>query len=151
MRAEDFIQRFPMEGHIENGLFIERHYEHRGEGRPASGSIYFYVAPGEKTVFHRIDCDEYWIYNAGETVEIWVVTAGGGLEIRRCGVTDDAEPKIFLAAGEIFASRVSDKADDGCLVTCITVPRFRYDGSEMIEKDEMLKICPDTKKFWEKY
>lgn len=148
MKASELIKRYNMEGHIENGLFVEDHYEHKGDGRPASGSIYFYVSPGEHTVFHRIDCDEYWIYNAGATAELWTINQEGKLEVRLCGTEEGANPKVYFAAGEIFSARVPANAEDGCFVTCITTPRFCYEGSEMIEKEKMLERYPETAAFW---
>lgn len=149
MRAEQLIERYGMENHVENGLYIERHYVSKGSARPASGSIYYYVKPGERTQFHKIDCDEYWIFNAGATLELWVIGLDGKLEIKNCGIEEGAEPTIRLAAGEIFASRLQADASDGTFITCITVPRFTYDGFQMYEKEEITKTYPDTQKFWE--
>lgn len=149
MRAEDFIQRLSMEGHVENGQYQECHFEYEGPGRAPSGSIYYYVSPGEHTEFHRIDCDEYWIYNAGETIELWVIDPAGKLSVKHCGLSENAEPAIRIAAGNIFASRLPEEASDGSLITCITIPRFCYEGFELMEKDQMLRMYPETKAFWE--
>ena len=146
MRAEELISRYSMEAHQEHGLFIENHYFHEG-GRAASGSIYYYVAPGERTEFHRIDCDEYWCFNAGTTLELWVIGLDGKLEIKRCG-NDGGEPCVRFAAGEIFASRLPEDAPDGAFITCITVPRFTYEGFEMIDKAHMTETYPETADFW---
>lgn len=51
MRADELIKKYGMEEHIENGSFIERHYEEKVLKRAASGSIYYYVAAGEHTEF----------------------------------------------------------------------------------------------------
>lgn len=53
MKAKELIQRYSTEKHPENGIFIERHYESKKPGRADSGSIYYYVSPGEITEFHR--------------------------------------------------------------------------------------------------
>ena len=150
MRAKELIEKYAMEEHVENGKFIERHYEHTDSSRAASGTIYYYVSPGEKTEFHRIDCDEYWVYNAGETIELWVINNDKKLELRFCGITDNAEPCVRFAAGEIFASKLPAGAKDGCFVSCITVPRFSYEGFELIAKEEMLQEYPEMAGFWER-
>lgn len=147
--AEELISRYKADRHVENGMFIERHYPAGGTGRPASGNIYYYVKPGERTQFHRIDCDEYWSYNAGSTLELWVISLDGQLRIEQCGITEGAEPTIRLAAGEIFASRLGEDAPDGTFVTCITVPRFSYEGFQMLSREEMSRLYPDTDGFWE--
>ena len=147
MLASELIKKYAMETHAEKGLFIETHYPCDGGERPTSGSIYYYVAPGEITGFHRIDCDEYWIYNAGCTLEICVVTTDGRVEIRRCGIDEDAEPKVYMEKGEIFASRLSKEAEDGCFVTCITVPRFDYSGFELMDSAALGEIYPEIREF----
>lgn len=148
-KIREFLKEHNFENHIENGLFIENHYTHSGDGRAASGSMYYYVAPGEKTEFHRIDCDEYWSYNAGDNIELWVVGLDGKLSVKMLGLGDGAEPTIRFAAGEIFASRIKPDAKEGCLITCITVPRFTYDGFELFEKKRITQEYPETKAFWE--
>lgn len=55
-----------------------------------SGSIYYFVAPGEITEFHRIDCDEYWCYNAGSPLEVWSVK-DGVLKKMVCGITENGD------------------------------------------------------------
>lgn len=148
-QIEDFLKRYNFTDHIENGRFIEFHYPHTGSDRAESGSIYYYVAPGEKTEFHRIDCDEYWCFNAGDTIELWVVGLDGKLSVKKLGMGEDAEPTVRFAKGEIFASKLGNDSKDGCLITCITVPRFTYDGFELFERERMEKEYPETTKFWE--
>ena len=150
MRASDLIKRYAAERHAENGAYIERHYSSDKPGRAASGSIYYYVAPGEITKFHRIDCDEYWCHNAGSDVEIWSFTPDGLLKKHVLGTSEKAEPFAFFAKGEIFASRLPADSDDGAFITCITVPRFTYDGFKVIEKEDMIRLYPSSSEFCEK-
>ena len=149
MRADQLIEQYSMAPHEEQGLYIERHFPFAGTGRAPSGHIYYYVAPGEHTDFHRIDCDEYWIYSAGETLELWVIGLDGTLSVKRCGAEAGAEPCVRFAAGEIFASRLPADAPDGSFVTCVTVPRFTYEGFELFEKEKMCTLYPETATFWE--
>ena len=149
MKASELIKQYTMEPHLENGAFIERHYKHDQPGRAESGSIYYYVAPGETTEFHRIDCDEYWCYNAGSTIEIWSIDSDGVLHKHFLGMTEGAEPLVFFKRGEIFASRLSKDSEDGTFITCITVPRFTYDGFELFEKEKMIEMYPEVKSFYQ--
>lgn len=148
MKARELMQKYAMEPHVENGSFLERHYPAAEPGRPESGSIFYYVAPGEHTEFHRIDCDEYWCYNAGEALEIWSFGPDGTLRRQLLGTCEDAQPFAFFRRGEIFASRLRKDAEDGCFVTCITVPRFCYEGFELFEKEKMIALFPEAEAFW---
>lgn len=71
---------------LPNGMFIERHYIDESASCAASGAICCYVAPGERTRFHRIDCDEYRICNCGAPLDIRVVAQNGNVDIRTLGV-----------------------------------------------------------------
>lgn len=149
IKAEVLARRFALGAHPENGMFVERHYAHEGPSRAASGSIYYYVAPGERTCFHRIDCDEYWVINCGAALELWVVTTDGRVDLRRLGTEPGTEPLVYLRRGEVFAARHRGKVEDGSFVSCVTVPRFTYDGFEMFEDAEARKRWPDLGAFFE--
>ena len=96
---EELMKYFSMEEHPENGQFVEKHYVNEGEDRAASGSIYYYVAPGEKTAFHRIDCDEYWCYVAGNTLDLWQVSPEGEISVVKLGIEEGAEPFVYVKKG----------------------------------------------------
>ena len=147
--AKALTQRYQMELHQENGSFLERHYVNLSDGRAASGSIYYYLSPGERSEFHRIDCDEYWCYHAGNPLEIWTISPDGVLARRRLGVETDCEPTVYLPQGTIFAAKHYVNSDDGTFLSCITVPRFSYDGFELFDKETVLKLYPDTARFYE--
>ena len=147
MTAEELLQKYPMEGHPENGLFLERHYPHTGPGRAASGGIHFYVAPGDRTVFHRIDCDEWWAFHAGADLDVWVVDPEGALTIHTLG--EGGALLAFVPRGCIFAARHGDMARGGSFVSNITVPRYSTDSLELFTKEQMLALCPAVAAFWE--
>ena len=144
--AEELMRRYSMSPHAENGSFIERHYEADPSMRAASGSIYYYVAPGERTEFHRIDCDEYWCFTAGAPLSIWTIDEKGEISVSRFGTEEGCEPVIYFRKGLIFASK--NLSDEGTFLSCITVPRFSPEGFEMFTKDEITSAYPDTKSFF---
>lgn len=146
--AEKLMERYSMRRHPENGAFTEAHYPHEGADRAASGSIYYYVGPGERTAFHRIDCDEYWCWVCGSTLDVWIIAPDGSLTIRRLGVEDGCDPLLYLKKGMLFASAHADAVGEGTFVTCITVPRFEYAGFEMLGEEAVLAVCPEAKAFF---
>ena len=148
MTAKELAERYHLTAHPENGSFLERHYENVGEGRAASGSIYYYVAEDERTAFHRIDCDEYWCYNAGSPLDVWQIDPKGGLTVTRLGTDEGCEPLLYVRTGTLFASRHGEAYADGTFLTCITVPRFRYEGFTMLSREEVLELCPAAEEFF---
>ena len=148
MTANELLRRYEMAAHWENGSYLERHYEHLSGGRAASGSIYYYVSPEERTAFHQIDCDEYWCYTEGSPLEVWLVDERGALTVQRLGTEDGCEPLIYVRQGVIFASRHSGTPSDGTFLTCITVPRFDAEGFRMLTEAEVVSLCPDAAAFF---
>ena len=148
--AECLLKRFALSRHAENGAFAECHYPSTEEGRPASGSIYYYIAPNEYTKFHEIDCDEYWCYHAGSTAELWVISPEGELTITNVGVGENAVPMLYIQKGSIFGARHAEDEVEGTLFSCITVPRYMDGVSlQLFEKEEMLSKYPNTAAFWD--
>ena len=147
MRAEELMARYGMVPHVEHGAFRENHPAFSGEGRAPSGLMYYYVAPGERTQFHRIDCGEYWCYAAGSPLELWQIAPDGALSVSRLGVEQDCEPVIFVPQGTIFAAKGAP--EEGTFLSCITVPRFSPEGLRLFSQQEMLDICPGVCRFYD--
>lgn len=147
-RIQELIRKYGMQPHEENGCYAEQHFPYAGDGRAPSGSSYFYVPAGESTQFHRIDCDEYWCYHGGDCLEVWIIDPTGHLEVKKLGLGEDAEPMLYFPQGSIFGSRNLSMAGEGTFFTCITVPRFSYEGFELVDQEEVIRLCPETKAFW---
>lgn len=148
MRIPELLKKYGMKPHEENGSYSECHYPYDGPGRAPSGSSRFYIGPGENTRFHQIDCDEYWCWHAGSSLEVWVIDGTGRLEIRKFGIGPDAEPTLYFPKGVIFGSRNRDRDGEGTFFSCITVPRFSYQGFRLTEKAEVIGLCPEAAAFW---
>ena len=149
MTAKELMEKFSMSEHPENGAFIEMHYENDSDGRALSGSIYYYVAPGERTAFHKIDCDEYWCYVCGSPLDLCCIDEDGKVSFATLGIENSSRtcaPMHYFKKGTIFASK-NTCSDDGTFVICITVPRFTYEGFEMFSDEEILASFPDVKSF----
>lgn len=146
--ANQLANRFNMQPHEEGGTYQE--LEPRDtDARSASGSIYYFLPQGQFADFHQIDCDEFWVYSAGDTLELWIIDADGALSIERFGTSEGAQPLIKVTAGCIFAARHAGEIDDGTFLSCITVPKFTYQGWRLYSQDEMLHSYPDVAAFWE--
>ena len=143
---EELIKKYNLQPHIENGSFAENHYKFEGEGRAPSGSTYYYIAPGERTIFHTLDCDEYWCYHGGGKCEVWTVNGEGKLNVLDFGLDEESDVTVYLQKGIYFAAR--NMGTCGTFFSCITVPRFDYKGLRLFSKQEMLALCPGLKDFY---
>ena len=150
MRADELMARFQLEPHVEGGSFRELDAgEERFPGRAPSGVIYYYLGPQEHSEFHLLDSDEYWLWHAGSSLEIWTVDGDGELRTTRLGLNEGEEPCVLLHAGVIFGARhIPGTSDDGTLVSCVTVPRFSYEHYRILPREEMLEKYPGSAAFY---
>lgn len=148
MQAKELNRKYCRDEHIERGTFVELGEQRRPGVRDAHGAIYYYVAPGEHTKFHRIDCDEYWCYHAGADLEVWCID-DGHISVTRLGCGEDCVPLLLIRQGTIFASRSRKDAEDGTFLSCITVPRFAYKEFTMWEESEIRTAFPELAAFYE--
>jgi len=149
MRADELAVRFRMEPHVEGGSFVELNEAvPEGVGRAPSGAIYYHLGSEEFSDFHVLDSDEYWLWHAGSTLEIWEAGEDGRMLIRRLGIEDGAEPCLLLKAGVVFGARHLSCAEDGTFVSCVTVPRFSYENYRILPKEEMLEKYPTSAAFY---
>lgn len=140
-----------MESHVEGGSFIELDEPVPAEmGRAASGVIYYHLGSSEFSDFHVLDSDEYWLWHAGTSLEIWMVDENGKLEIRKLGIEEGCNPCVLIKAGVVFGARhVPGECSDGTMVSCVTVPRFSYETYRILPKAEVTEKYPATEAFFE--
>jgi hypothetical protein len=69
--ADDIIRLLGLRPHPEGGHFRETFRDERYlEGRAASTAIYFLLAAGERSHWHRVDAAEIWHFYAGAPLEL---------------------------------------------------------------------------------
>lgn len=150
MRADELAVRYQMEPHVEGGTFIELNDPvPEGVERAASGVIYYHLGSGEFSDFHVLDSDEYWLWHAGSTLEIWQLDENGTMQVRLLGVEPGADPCLLVKAGVIFGARHRRSAEDGTFVSCVTSPRFSYAHYRIVPREEMLSKYPASAAFFE--
>src|SRR5262245_25515299 len=91
--ADDVIRMLGLKPHPEGGHFVETHRDTRAGGRAASTAIYYLLARGERSHWHRVDAVEIWHYYAGSALALEIAKDSHG-PIERVTLGPD------LAAGE---------------------------------------------------
>ena len=133
--AEQVIARLGLEPHPEGGHFRETFRDARTDanGRSLSTAIYFLLARGERSHWHRIDAVEIWHWHAGAALEL--------------GICDDSGSRLLrlgsdLAGGErpqgivpVHAWQAAATTGDWTLVGCTVAPGFDFATFEMAPKD----------------
>jgi uncharacterized protein len=133
--AADVIARLELKPHPEGGHYRETFRDPRSDaaGRAFSTAIYFLLARGERSHWHRIDAVEVWHYYAGDALVLQIAEASGQRSIR-------LGPN--LAAGELpqaivppRAWQAAETAGDWTLVGCTVAPGFDFSKFELAAKD----------------
>jgi predicted cupin superfamily sugar epimerase len=129
--AADIIARLELRPHPEGGHYREtfRDSHTDAQGRARSTAIYFLLARGERSHWHRIDAVEIWHYYAGAPLKLEVVD-GAKEEIVRLGADIHAGevPQFTVPAR---AWQAAESTGDWTLVGCTVAPGFSFDGFEL--------------------
>jgi uncharacterized protein len=132
--ASDIIARLDLKPHPEGGHYRETFRDHcvSGDGRAHSTAIYFLLARGERSHWHRIDAAELWHYYAGDPLLLQIADDNGR---RSVALGSD------LAAGEVpqaivpaQAWQAAESSGDWTLVGCTVAPGFEFAKFELATK-----------------
>jgi predicted cupin superfamily sugar epimerase len=133
LNAADIIARLDLKPHPEGGHYREtfRDYDVDGSGRSRSTAIYFLLARGERSHWHRVDAVEVWHYYAGAPLVLEMAADESG-PIRRIKLGPD------IAMGErpqgVVAARhwqAAESMGEWTLVGCTVAPGFEFANFEM--------------------
>lgn len=135
LSAAEIIARLDLKPHPEGGHYRETFRDSRTDpaGRAASTLIYFLLARGERSHWHRVDATEIWHYYAGSALTLRIAAEGAAPQTLTLGMD--------LAAGErpqaVVPARAwqsAETAGDWTLVGCTVAPGFEFASFELAPK-----------------
>jgi len=132
--AAEIVRLLELKPHPEGGHFRETFRDERaGAGRAASTAIYFLLARGERSHWHRIDAAEVWHFYAGAPLSLEIAEDG---TIRQVMLGPDLAageaPHAVVPAG---AWQAAESRGDWTLVGCTVAPGFQFEKFELAPKD----------------
>ncbi len=132
MTAGQIIQLLNLKPHPEGGHFGETFRDATGiGGRAASTAIYFLLARGERSHWHRVDAAEVWHYYAGAPLKLEIAeTDEGPIRCLHLG-TDFSAGERPQAVVPRQAWQAAESLDDWTLVGCTVAPGFDFAGFEL--------------------
>ena len=128
--AADIIARLDLKPHPEGGHFRETFRDMRldAAGRCVSTSIFFLLARGERSHWHRIDAAEVWHFYAGSSLLLQVADGDGRYTIRLGADLGAGEiPQAVVPAG---AWQSAESNGDWTLAGCTVAPAFDFASFE---------------------
>ncbi len=130
MTAADIIARLELQPHPEGGHYRQTFCDPRlVDGRAASSAIYYLLAAGERSHWHRIDAVEIWHWYAGDPLELRTpdrqIILGPDLGAGQL-------PQGIVPVGVWQAAR---PLGAWTLVGCTVAPAFEFRGFELAPAD----------------
>lgn len=134
--ASDIIARLELKPHPEGGHYRETFRDARTDarGRACSTAIYFLLARGERSHWHRIDAVEIWHFYSGDPLTLRIANEGCAPHTITLGPDVDAgeRPQAIVPAG---AWQSAESTGDWTLVGCSVAPAFEFAKFELAAKD----------------
>jgi predicted cupin superfamily sugar epimerase len=133
--AADIIARLELQPHPEGGYYRETFRDARTDagGRARSTAIYFLLARGERSHWHRIDAVEIWHYYAGSALTLKIADDDGQWRFRLG--PDLAAGELPQAVVPAHAWQSAESSGDWTLVGCTVAPGFDFATFELAPKD----------------
>lgn len=131
LTAKEIIEALSLSPHPEGGHFRETFRDTSNvEGRACSTAIYYLLAAGEVSHWHRVDAVESWHYYAGAPLILSLSEDGQKSADHILGpdILKDQRPQLVIPT-DVWQSAQS--LGDWTLVGCIVAPGFEFSGFEM--------------------
>jgi len=150
--ARQWVKNLNMSAHPEGGYYAEVYRsqgsidaaalpEHAG-ARNYLTSIYFMLAPGDVSRFHRLKSDEIWYYHAGSSLTLYSISGKGACQARVLGPDLSAGESLQLVVpAETWFGAVSN-GPEAVLVSCAVAPGFDFADFEMAERHNLKQQFP---------
>lgn len=133
LSAEEVIALLKLTPHPEGGYFLETFRDEREAGGRAAGTlIYFLLAEGERSHWHRIDASEAWHYYAGAPLALEIAEEGVARRRHLLGpdLLSGERPQCVVPA---FAWQAAESLGAWTLVGCSVAPGFQFEAFELAE------------------
>jgi predicted cupin superfamily sugar epimerase len=134
--AADIIRLLDLKPHPEGGHFRETFRDpHATNGRSVSTAIYYLLARGERSHWHRVDSAEVWHFYSGAPLRL-DMSAGTGAGIERTTLgpelSDGQVPQAIVPAG---IWQAAESSGDWTLVGCTVAPGFEFAHFQIAPQD----------------
>jgi len=137
LSAADVVRILDLKPHPEGGYFRETFRDAGGAAstRAHSTAIYYLLARGERSHWHRVDATEVWHWYAGAPLALEIAASGHGTSERLllgANLTNGERPQAIVPA---HAWQAAESLGDWTLVGCTVAPGFDFAGFEMAPGD----------------
>ncbi|WP_299545901.1 cupin domain-containing protein [uncultured Tateyamaria sp.] len=131
MTADEIIAHLNLQPHPEGGHYRQT-WVAENNGRPTGTCIYFLLAAGGQSHWHRVDATEIWLYHAGAPLILSMSSSDDGPAKDHVLSPDlnRGAPQIIVPEQYWQAAR---STGDYTLVSCTVSPGFQFEGFTLAE------------------
>lgn len=145
MTADEFIDCYRLQPHPEGGWYREVYRSEHLLGalagypgeRTALTAIYFLLAAGDFSAFHRVRSEEAWVHLAGAPLEL--VLLGEEPGIVPLAPAGYGEALVVVPRDMLQAAR---SLGDFTFAACLVAPGFDFADFEIPSRDDLLLTFP---------
>ncbi|MFT6023730.1 MAG: putative cupin superfamily sugar epimerase [Ascidiaceihabitans sp.] len=132
MTAQDIITRLNLAPHPEGGHYRQT-WIAENDGRATGTCIYFLLAKGESSRWHKVDATEIWLYHAGDPLILSMAASDHGPATDHLLTPDltKGEPQLIVPVNHWQAAR---STGEFTLVSCTVSPGFTFEGFVMADE-----------------
>ena len=132
--AAAIVAQLELKPHPEGGHYREtfRDLSVDADGRSRSTAIYFLLARGERSHWHRIDAAETWHYYAGSALTLRIADDKGRRIVKLgADLAAGEEPQVIVPP---HSWQAAESNGDWTLVGCTVAPGFEFTKFELAPK-----------------
>jgi predicted cupin superfamily sugar epimerase len=130
MNASDIISQLNLAPHPEGGHYRQT-WVAENQGRPSGTCIFFLLAEGETSRWHRVDAVEIWHFYAGAPLILSISGSSHGPRqdhVLGPDLQNGQMPQLIVPVHHWQAARTTGA---WTLVGCTVSPGFQFEGFEM--------------------
>ena len=134
VNAAAVIRLLDLRPHPEGGHYRETFRDPRqdADGRALSTAIYYLLAAGERSHWHRVHAVEIWHWHAGAALALKIAGSDGAATVRLgADLAAGERPQAAVPAG---AWQAAESLGAWTLVGCTVAPGFDFRGFELAPK-----------------
>jgi predicted cupin superfamily sugar epimerase len=135
LTAAEIIDRLDLRPHPEGGHFREtfRDAPATGTDRSASTAIYYLLARGERSHWHRVDAVEIWHWYAGAALKLEIASDNDSRStVLGPDLALGQHPQVVVPA-QVW--QAAESFGDWTLVGCTVAPGFDFAGFELAPRN----------------
>lgn len=133
MTPAEIITHLSLNPHPEGGHYRQT-WIASNEGRATGTCIYFLLQKGERSLWHRVDATEIWLYHAGAPLILSMAETEAGPAQDQLLTPDltQGQPQLIVPENHWQAAQ---STGDYTLVSCTVSPGFQFEGFDLRDAD----------------